>query len=207
MGWRLVEEVLDNCPDLRYREFRVLVALALDARDETRQGMPGMELLTLRANCGMRATRRAMAALKNAGIVKIVRNPAPRIRTVYEILPMAVDNSRTADNIVSPVTGDNSRPTAASMLSPERRTTSCPPRSQISSHSAKSSISARARRKLAAIDPSVTETETTQVLEILAQRGARSPVAVLHTEIADGNGYALIYEARHRIDRAEWQQL
>ena len=48
----------------------VLVALALDARDETRQGMPGTELLTLHANCGMRQTRQAIADLKARGIIK-----------------------------------------------------------------------------------------------------------------------------------------
>ncbi len=40
MGWRLVVEILDHCPDISYREFRILIALALDARDETRQACP-----------------------------------------------------------------------------------------------------------------------------------------------------------------------
>jgi hypothetical protein len=204
MGWRLVREILDCCPDVKYREFRVLVALALDARDETRQGMPGIELLTQRANCGMRTTRRAMTALRTAGIVKTVRAPSPGVRAVYEILPMAVDNSSNVGHHVGPRTGDRSGATWDTMLAHERGTPWCPPRSQSSSHSAKSSISARDSRTLAAIDPSVTDDETTEVLQILASRGARSPGAVLRTEIVNGNGHALIMEARHRLDRAQW---
>src|SRR5215475_2055413 len=96
MGWRLVREILDCCPDIKYREFRVLIALALDARDETRQGMPGTELLTLQANCRLRQTRQAVADLKARGIIKTVRHSAPGVRAVYEILPMAVDNSGNA---------------------------------------------------------------------------------------------------------------
>lgn len=59
---------------------------------------------------------------------------------------------------------------------------------------------------LQAADASVTDEETDMVIKILATRGARDPVAVLRKEIASGNGYILITEARHRLDRAAWQQ-
>jgi hypothetical protein len=112
MGWRLVREVLDRCPDIKYREFRVLIALALDARDETRQGMPGQQLLTLQANCGMRATKYAMASLAQRGLVKTVRHSAPGRRTVYEIPPIA----GTGATMPAPVT-------SATMPAPETRVT------------------------------------------------------------------------------------
>jgi hypothetical protein len=203
MGWRLVREILDYCPDIKYREFRVLVALALDARDETRQGMPGTELLTLQANCRLRQTRQAIANLKTRGIIKTVRRSAPGVRAVYEILPLgAVDNSgigcgyaRTRTGAESGSTGAESGSTGADM--------SAHTQSLSLSHSAKSS-SPRAHHQLLAIDAGVTEKETAEVLQILASRGARQPAAVLHREIANRNGHALIMEARHRIDRAQW---
>lgn len=67
-----------------------------------------------------------------------------------------------------------------------------------------SSLSQPGHRELLAIDPDVTERETKEVLNLLTSRGARSPLAVLRREIADGNGYALIAEVRHQADRAEW---
>jgi predicted transcriptional regulator len=91
MGWRLVEEVLDGCPDLKYREFRVLVALATSARDGTRQGWPGFAKLALQSNCSMRTVSRAMVSLQTRGIVKQVERQAPGRRGVYEILPLTAD--------------------------------------------------------------------------------------------------------------------
>ncbi len=88
MGWRLVEEVLDGCPDLKYREFRILIALATNARDTTRQGWPGFAKLAHQANCSMRTVGRAMASLQARGIVKQVERQAPGRRAVYEILPL-----------------------------------------------------------------------------------------------------------------------
>ena len=100
MGWRLAVEVLDRCPDVSYREFRVLIALALDARDETRQGMPGHELLARRGHCGIRTVRRALAELERRGIIACVARPAPDRRAVYAILSAGA----TADSIVTGVT-------------------------------------------------------------------------------------------------------
>src|SRR5205809_1708421 len=97
MGWRLVGEVLDHCPDLRYRPFRLLIVLATDARDATRQSMPGHELLALRGNCSMRSVSRAMATLQNRGLIKRTDHPAPGRRAVYEILPLL----GTQDNMVA----------------------------------------------------------------------------------------------------------
>jgi hypothetical protein len=111
MGYQLAGEVLDRCPDLPYRQFRVLVALALDARDSTRQAMPGMDTITLRANCGARAARKALAALRDRNLLKVVSRSAPGRRAVYEILPMpgnggTVAFPRTAERDRSPERGN-----------------------------------------------------------------------------------------------------
>ena len=89
MGYHLVGEVLDHCPDLPRRQFRVLVALALDAADSTRQAKPGHELLARRGNCSVRTVGRAIDRLAAQGFVKVVAYPGPnKHRTVYAILPM-----------------------------------------------------------------------------------------------------------------------
>jgi hypothetical protein len=103
MGWRLVEEILDACPDLKYREFRVLIALACDARDATRQGMPGFAKLARQGNCSMSTVKRAMAGLQHDKIIKQVTRQAPGRRGVYEILPL------TGLTMVTPEQGSNPR--------------------------------------------------------------------------------------------------
>ena len=97
MGWRLAREVLAGSPDMRYREFRVLIALALDGNDDTRQCLPGRELLALHGNCGARSVDRALAALRLGGHIKQVRRAAPGVRPVWEILPTGA----TCDSMVA----------------------------------------------------------------------------------------------------------
>src|SRR5258708_37909401 len=87
MGWRLGEEILDSSPDMKYREFRVLIALAASSRDKTRLGMPGMDALALKANCGHAAVYRALAGLEARGFIKRTTTAARGHRQVYEILP------------------------------------------------------------------------------------------------------------------------
>lgn len=111
MGYHLAEEVLDRCPDLPYRPFRVLMVLALDATDSTRQAKPGIEAITLRANTGRRTVLRALDALQQRGLVKVVSRAAPGRRAVYEILPMP----GTGDTMLTPESGDT-------MLTPEQVT-------------------------------------------------------------------------------------
>jgi len=115
MGYHLVGEVLDRAPDMPYRQLRVLLALALDARDSTRLAMPGHELLALRGNCSMRTVGRAVDGLAARGLVKVVGSPGPnKHRTVYAILPMP----GTPDNMVADVTPDSM---VADVKEPERR--------------------------------------------------------------------------------------
>lgn len=84
-GPRVCEEILDHCPDLKYREFRALIALAVDARDETRKAMPGAETMERRTRCRKRATLTALASLREKGVIKAVSGSAPGRRAVYEI--------------------------------------------------------------------------------------------------------------------------
>jgi hypothetical protein len=102
MGWRLVEEVLDHCPDLKYREFRILIALATSARDETRQGWPGFAKLARQGNCSMRTVGRAITSLQVHGIVKQVERQAPGRRGVYEILPLTADTMLSGEQATNP---------------------------------------------------------------------------------------------------------
>ena len=89
MGYHLVGEVLGFAPDLPYRDFRVLVALALDATDGTRLAMPGYELLALHGNCSMRTVERTVGRLVARGYLEVHVRPAPpHRRAVYAILPM-----------------------------------------------------------------------------------------------------------------------
>jgi hypothetical protein len=89
MGYRIAEEVLDHCPNLPYRQFRVLMVLALDATDSTRLAKPGMNTIALRANSSHRTARRTLSALQQRGLIKAVRHAAPGVRAIYEILPIA----------------------------------------------------------------------------------------------------------------------
>jgi hypothetical protein len=92
MAW-LVEEILDSCPDLRYREFRVLVALAWDA-GKNRQCKPGMALIARRANCAQRSVTRCLRSLSDRGLIRVVQAGSPGRNATYEILPMPSDRGQ-----------------------------------------------------------------------------------------------------------------
>jgi len=62
--------------------------IALDARDETRQGMPGEEFLMARAQCSKATFYRRIRALTDAALIKVVRRSAPGVRAVYEVPPL-----------------------------------------------------------------------------------------------------------------------
>jgi hypothetical protein len=198
MGWRLVAEILGHCPDIRYREFRILIALALDARDETRQGMPGAELLTLRGNCGMRTTQRAMRELTAAGLVKMTRPPAPGRRAVWEILPLA-----THDSMVSPVRATEPSQRATKTSPTHDTPLHGAPSVNISSHRPKSSLS-RARAALEAAGAA--ERETDSIIENIRNNPKiQSPAAYLRSAISNGDAAELIADARRGLAEADRQ--
>ena len=184
MGWHLVQEVLLHCPDIRYREFRVLIAIALDARDETRQGMPGTESLTRMASCHIRQTKQAVADLKTHGLIKTVRRAAPGVRAVYEVLPLCAGNcpngcgharTRSSADVARTRTGADSGVTGAAMSA---HTQSLSP-----SHSAQSSLSAKLRAAL----PDLTDDEIESIQEgINRDTDIRRPAAWLAKVIANG---------------------
>lgn len=202
MGWRLAQEVLDHCPDIKYRQFRVLMSFAFDARDETRQGMPGMEKLTLQANCKMRQTLQAMADLRNLGIIKTVTRSAPGRRAVYELSPMCTNNGcghsrmrtgaeKASTHADSGVTHAESEATHADMPASSK--------SLLSSQSPKSSLSARVRELLTAVDSEVSERETDLIIRNIKNNGGNDVVAVVRGKIARGDAGALIDEARQVV--------
>jgi len=188
MGWRLVEEVLEGCPDLRYRPFRILVALAADARDTTRQAMPGHEKLALRGNCNLRTVRRAMSALESRGLVKKISHSGPGRRAVYEILPITgtPDNSVSAEHRTPT---DQHRTPHGDRRSPDN---SVSPPSSKDSHRSPSSPRTAAGIIRDAI-PSITDAEIETIIHKISQRNPRSIVAYIKT--LAGNGDLAKYRA------------
>ncbi len=200
MGWRLAVEILEHCPDIKYRQFRVLVSFALDANDDTRQGMPGMEKLTLQANCKMRQTKQAMADLRDLGILKTVHRSAPGRRAVYEMVPMCTGNgcghTRTRTGAETASTGADSAPTGADIPAPSK--------SLLLSHRPESSLSdVRAALEAAG----ATERETDSIIsKIRNNPKIQSKAAYLRQAIANGDAGELITEARadlELVDRLE----
>lgn len=85
MGWQLAEEVAAARPERPGPEWWTLMDIALDARYETRRGMPGHEHLMARAKCSKATLYRRIKALTDAGLIRVVRKSAPGQRAVYEI--------------------------------------------------------------------------------------------------------------------------
>jgi hypothetical protein len=85
MGWELAEEVAAARPERPGPEWWTLMDLALDARTETRQGMPGHAFLMDRAKCSRATLYRRLKALREAELIRVVRDSAPGQRAIYEI--------------------------------------------------------------------------------------------------------------------------
>ncbi len=123
MGYHLVGEVLGHAPDLPYREFRILLALALDATDSTRLAKPGLEKLARHGNCSTRTAKRTVDKLRARGYVKTDRHSGPGRRAVYAILPVL----GTRANVVAPEQGPQTVardqvPSEDQQVPPARRT-------------------------------------------------------------------------------------
>lgn len=166
MGWRLAEAVLDHCPDLSYREFRLLMALAHTVRDSTRRAMPGAEAMALRCNCGIRTVERAMAGLNRRGLVKLIIPAAPGRRAVYELLFEAVDNpavdNPNARHLVDGSTPDSSGSTPDTSLTPTPDTEVA----DLSSFPSRTPVSQRlAAVRIVAASLGIGEDEATEIVE------------------------------------------
>lgn len=198
MGWRIVQEILYHCPDVRYRELRVLVALALDARDSTREGMPGADDVIARSGCRKRQALEAISGLKRRALVETARKPAPGFRAVYRIVPLHNPTNAAMSASDCANTCGHARTRTHAAMSAQTHADSPAP-TQSTSHR---EISLSPAELLAEAVPGAGERETTEALQILAERGARSPTAVLRREIADGGGPALVADARKRLAAA-----
>ena len=128
MSIQLVVEVLEKRPaTLGDKETVMLLAIAENARDNTRIGMPGHDVLALRGQCTERTVRRRIEALIKAGMIQEVVKAAPGRRAHYKILPMPeapVDNSVTADTYLSAVDPVDNSPTPDTYLSGDNESTS-----------------------------------------------------------------------------------
>jgi hypothetical protein len=192
MAW-LVGELLDHCPDLRYREFRVLVVLAWDAGKD-RQCKPGMALIAQRAHCGQRTVSRALRSLSDQGLIKMVQAGSPGRCAIYEVLPMLSDSGQhgvagTEDNMVSPVLETASRPQNRRQEQPELTTLTMSSPSEMLPTEASSSTRMRGRGAadiIRAAYPSATDDEIETITQDRADHGARSVGAVLAHEIREG---------------------
>jgi DNA-binding MarR family transcriptional regulator len=85
MGWQLAEEVAWARPEKPGREWWTLMDIAQDARDETRQGIPGYDYLAARGKCSRATVYRRLRALTGADLITVARKAAPGRRAVYEI--------------------------------------------------------------------------------------------------------------------------
>lgn len=119
MGWRLAEEIAWARPERPGPEWWTLMDIAQDARDDTRQGMPGHEYLMARGKCSKRTLYRRLKTLTDAGLLTVARRSAPGVRAIYEIevihrLPETgatnADTRSPVDNPPASATNADTRP-------------------------------------------------------------------------------------------------
>lgn len=101
MGIRLIAEVLDGAPEtLTWRELYVLVVLAENARDGTRQCWPGVEdnpdvIRRLRLSRTQRY--KVIGSLIDKGALVRVKRGQKGVRAVYAIPPLAAQRPENRD--------------------------------------------------------------------------------------------------------------
>jgi hypothetical protein len=211
MGWRLAGEVIEHYrgPD---HKWRWLVVFAWSAKDRTRTGWPSRDVMRDRTGkSGSRVSNIATELVTDGVLKRVGGGGKHRGNARYTLLPLTtdpVDNSAQGSPATNPDAGSQGSPGRTSGFASYEPQGSRPNQSPAQTPYGKSGKSGksspRARDMLRAVDPSVTEEEATEVVRILSARPAvRDPIAVLGAEIRNGNGYALITEARHRLGRGE----
>lgn len=104
MGYEIVQELLRAWPPGNAPEWRLLLNLADDADDRTRQTAPGLEFMMERTYATERTVYRWLAKLADDGWIRVVehsksagRNGGKGRRAVYfiPITAMSTDGSRT----------------------------------------------------------------------------------------------------------------
>jgi hypothetical protein len=88
MAWQLVAEVLEQCPDIPYREFRVLMAIAHRAPHDTRRCSPGLDEIAALANCAPRTVSRNLRKLIDRDLITLVAHGNRHKSSVYELAKM-----------------------------------------------------------------------------------------------------------------------
>lgn len=107
MGVRLIVEVLDNAPDdLTQGERLLLVVLAENANDVTREGWPGMDLIARRTGIQPNSVRKMLHRLSKRGIE--VRVPIGKDKNGEPVY--AVRGHRTKYHLPAMGRGDDSPP-------------------------------------------------------------------------------------------------
>jgi len=115
MGWRLAEEVAWARPERPGPEWWTLMDIAQDARDETRQGMPGEDYLMARGKFSRATLHRRIKALTDAGLLTIAQKAAPGRKAIYEIpvihqLPRTcLNGSETRQHMLTCLNGSETR--------------------------------------------------------------------------------------------------
>jgi hypothetical protein len=208
MSWQLVQEVLDHCPDLPYRQFRVLVALAADAKAETRRCKPGIGKIALQANCPIRTAQHALDMLRRRGLVKMVARPAPGRRPVYEILPVVgpehaqphIARERAQPHIARERAQHRNERAQRSLAPEHAQYEVAPPTSRTTSDSYVSLSRAERELRDALAGLGATDRETDYIIaKIRDQPSVYNPVAYLRTAIGNGDGPGLIDRARREL--------
>lgn len=110
MGIGLIVEVLDSRPPVSAEETVLLLAIAEDAREETRIGMPGMEALARRCRCSKRTLTRRLASLVESGALQVVSRSAPGRRAEFRIPPMNWTDATTLADVPGPVDNPAAEP-------------------------------------------------------------------------------------------------
>ena len=127
MGIRLIAEVLDSAPEtLTYRELYVLLVLAENARDSTRQCWPGVEDnpdVVRRLRMGRSQRYGAIKALVEKGALVRVRRGQKHVRAVYGIPRLTAQGPENPDpekGVSVPETGTLSESQRPETRDPER---------------------------------------------------------------------------------------
>jgi hypothetical protein len=207
-------------PKMPERQLRFLLALETFTRGEDGWREAGAEKLIERTGLSVNTAIKARGELVAAGAIDYRRGNGAGHVSVYRIrLPGIGDHLGSRPKKVPKNVGDLKRYPTEARKGTQTRPKKVPKRNAVTSGNAfgglepsgldTSGLPARVPvvDQLRAIDASVTEEVSAEVMKIIKSRPkVRDPVAVLDAELRKGNGYSLIGEAKHNIDRAQWRR-
>ncbi len=191
------------------RQLRLLVALATWMNDDTRTVRLGFDAL-IRDTGNVRNTVRAARADAAAG-GRLAWEQPQRGRghlTVWTVLCLPDKGVNEPDPLTDAGKGVN-RPAEKGSTEPEKRGQPQPADLPEPDHGlnrraeTSGSLSARARELLTAVDPQVSERESDFIIEKIKLDKGRNILAIVRTNIADGDAAAVIGDARAALAEAE----